>query len=270
MRILFIGDIFGRSGREALQTHLPTLQAKYAPDITIVNADNAAHGRGTSEKICKEFYELGVDVITGGDHVWDQREIIPYISRDPNLLRPLNLPNGTPGNGTVLYQTKTGKTVKVIHILTRVFMPPIDCPFKALDDEIAKDPLGSRADAIFVDCHGEATSEKMALGHHLSGKITALVGSHTHIPTADAHIMAGGTAYMTDAGMTGDFDSVIGVRKDIPMTKFIKNMPGEKFIPANGEATLCGAIIEVKSNGLANAVHPIRMGGILSQNIPEL
>jgi metallophosphoesterase (TIGR00282 family) len=270
MKILFIGDILGRSGREALQTHLPTLQTKYDPDIIIVNGDNAAHGKGISEKICKEMYEWGVDIITGGDHIWDQREIISYISRDPNLLRPLNLPHSTPGQGSVVFQTKTGKTVKVIHVLTRVFMPPIDCPFKTLNAEVTKDSLGGSVDAIFVDCHGEATSEKMALGHHLSGKITGLVGSHTHIPTADAHIMAGGTAYMTDAGMTGDFDSVIGVRKDIPLTRFIKNMPGEKFIPASGEATLCGAIIEVKANGLANAIYPIRMGGILSQSLPEL
>jgi metallophosphoesterase (TIGR00282 family) len=269
MKILFIGDIMCRSGRESLQTHLPTLQTKYAPDITIVNGENSAHGKGITGKICEQFYEWGVDVITTGNHIWDQREIIPYIARDRNLLRPVNFPDGTPGNGSVMFQTKTGKTIKVINVMTRIFMDPLDCPFKALEHEIAKDMLGHTVDAIFVDCHGETTSEKMALGHHLSGKITGLIGTHTHVPTADAHVMAGGTAFMADAGMTGDFDSIIGVRKDIPLTRFTKKMPGEKMIPASGEATLCGALIDVKDNGLANAIHPIRMGGILSQALPE-
>ena len=270
MNILFIGDIMGRSGREALETHLPSLKAKYSPDITIVNVDNAAQGRGVTQKICTQLYDMGADCLTGGNHIWDQREIIPYIDRDRYLLRPMNLPSSVPGTGVLMFDTLSGRRVKVIHLLARVFMDCVDNPFTVAIEEVRKDPIGQGVDAIFVDFHGEATSEKMALAHYLDGQITGLIGTHTHMPTADHHIMEKGTAFMSDAGMTGDFDSVIGMRKDIPLSRFVKNMPGERMIPASGEATLCGAVISVKDNGRAKQIVPIRMGGLLSQSLPDL
>ncbi len=270
MKILFIGDIYGRSGREALEKHLPTLKEKYDPDITIVNGENAAQGRGITRKICEQMYEMGADVITAGNHVWSQREIIPHLDKEKRLLRPINFPNNVPGNGAYIFQTQAGQRIKVIHALGRVFMEPVENPFTFIDKEIENDRIGQNIDAIFVDFHGEASSEKMAMGHYLDGRITGLIGTHTHIPTADYHIMENGSAFMSDAGMTGDYDSVIGARKDIPLTKFIKNMPGEHMIPAGGEGTLCGAIISVKANGKAKSIHPIRMGGILNQSLPDI
>ncbi len=269
MRILFIGDIFGRSGREALEQHLPALKQKLSPDVTIVNGENAANGKGITEKICKEFYKWGVDVITTGNHVWDQREIIPYIARDEKLLRPINFPDGTPGNGLYRHQLNDGRTITIINAMGRLFMDTLDDPFRILLDTVQEEQLGKKATAIFVDFHAETTSEKMSIAHHLDGKVSALVGTHTHIQTADHHIMEHGTAYMTDAGMTGDYDSVIGVRKDIGVHRFVRKMPGEKMIPANGDATLCGALIETNDKtGLATTIEPIRVGGMLSQNMP--
>lgn len=263
MKILFIGDIFGRSGREALQKHLPTLKETHNPDIIIVNGENAANGAGITEKICKEFYDWGVDVITTGNHVWDQREILSYIQRDKNLLRPHNYPQGTPGSGIVTHQIATGEKITIINMMARVFMDSLDDPFQCMENILKDYKLGQNTNAIFVDLHGETTSEKMAFGHHFSGRISALIGTHTHIPTADAHIMQGGTAYQTDAGMTGPFNSVIGVEKEIAIHKFVKKLPGEKFRPAKGEATLCGVIIQTQPNGLAKSISPIKMGGIL-------
>lgn len=269
MKILFIGDIMGRSGREALEKHLPDLKEKLSPDVTIVNGENAANGKGITEKICKEFYDWGVDCITTGNHVWDQREIIPYIARDEKLLRPINFPKGTAGNGLYKFQTAEGQKITIINAMGRLFMDPLDDPFAILKETVEKETLGKTTDAIFVDFHAETTSEKMSIAHHLDGKITGLIGTHTHIQTADHHIMEHGTAYMTDAGMTGDYNSVIGVRKDIGVHRFVKKMPGEKMIPASGEGTLCGAIIETNDQtGLAKGIKPIRIGGLLSETLP--
>ncbi|MDB2682676.1 TIGR00282 family metallophosphoesterase [Alphaproteobacteria bacterium] len=266
MKILFIGDIFGRQGREALQTYLPTLKEKHDPDIVICNGENAAHGLGINPKYCKEFYEWGVDVITTGNHIWDQREIIPYIDKDPNLLRPINYPKGTPGNGSVKYRAANGQDILVINVMGGLFMNQLDDPFQAMKELLEKETLGKTVGAIFVDIHAEATSEKMAMGHYLDGKISAIIGTHTHIPTADHHIMVNGTAFMADAGMTGDYDSIIGVQKEIPLQKFTSKMPGERFRPSSGEATLCGAlVITDDKTGLASSIEPIRVGGRLSQ-----
>lgn len=270
MKILFIGDIFGRSGREALEHHLPKLKEELAPDVVIVNVDNAANGRGITPKQAGEFYELGVDCLTGGDHIWDQRQILSHIDKDPKLLRPINFPPQTPGNGSLLFKTAEGQTCLIIHALGRVFIDPADNPFEAVNKLVEAHPLGKSVDAIFVDFHAEATSEKMAMGQYLNGRVSAVVGSHTHIQTADAHIMSAGTAYMTDAGMTGDYDSVIGARKDIAIHRFIHKTPHpERLIPANGTATLCGAfVITNVKTGLAEKIEPIRRGGILSQTHP--
>lgn len=271
MRILFIGDIYGRSGRDALEKHLPQLRGKLKPDVVIVNGENAAHGIGITEKMCKDFYDLKVDCITSGNHIWDQREIIPYIARDERLLRPINYPAGSPGNGFCKITLNNGDKILIINAMCRVFMDPIDDPFGAVQALVSQEKLGQSVQAIFVDFHGEASSEKMSLAHYLDGRISALVGTHTHIPTADAQILVGGTGYQTDAGMTGDFDSVIGVRKDIPVQKFVKKMPGEKMIPSSGEATLCGTfIITDERTGLCKAIEPVRVGPRLNNTIPEI
>lgn len=270
MRIVFIGDIFGRSGREALQKHLHEIKKKLDPDVIIVNGENAANGAGITEKICKEFYEWGVDVITTGNHIWDQREIIPYIARDEKLLRPINYPEGSPGNGVIRFRTPGGQTITIVNAMCRLFMDAMDDPFAAMKKLTEQERLGQNTDAIFLDFHGETTSEKMSMAHYMDGKVSAVIGTHTHAPTADNQVLPGGTAYMSDAGMTGDYVSVIGVEKEIAMNRFVKKMPGERFRPASGEATLCGAFITTNdATGHAFRIDPIRMGGSLNQTFPD-
>ena len=269
MRLVFIGDIYGRSGREALQKYLPKIKADLSPDVVIVNGDNAANGRGINEKQVKEFYEWGVDCITGGDHIWDQRQIVSYIKNDPKLLRPANHQKDTPGKGFYIVE-KNGRSCLVIHALGRVFIDPLEDPFAAVKEIVDAHPLGRAVDTIFVDFHAEATSEKMAFAHYFDGKVTAVVGSHTHIPTADNHILANGTAYQTDAGMTGDYDSVIGAKKEVPIKKFVTKVPGEKMIPASGDATLCGClVVSDDSTGLAQSIEPFQIGGVLPERWPS-
>ena len=270
MRILFIGDVMGRTGRDALTEHLPNLKDILKTDIVIVNGENSAHGFGITPKICEEFYGCGVDCITTGNHIWDQREIIPYIDKDPKLLRPLNYPAGTMGNGFYIHETASGAKIMIVNAMARLFMDAMDDPFAALDRLVQEYPLKRKVQAIFVDFHGETTSEKMAMAHYLDGRISALVGTHTHIPTADYHIMVNGTAYQTDAGMTGDYDSVIGVRKDISIHRFVRKTPCERMVPADGEATVCGTLIETDDKtGLAVNISAVRVGGRLSSLMPD-
>ena len=269
MRLLFIGDVMGRAGREAVETYLPELQQKLTPDIIVMNGENAAHGRGITEKMCVQFYEMGVDVITTGNHVWDQREILKYITRESALIRPANYPVGTPGNGFFLLE-KDGRRVLVINMMCRLFMDTLDDPFACMETILQDYRLGQNVHAIFVDLHGEATSEKMAFGHHFAGRISAVIGTHTHIPTADAHVMKGGTAYMSDAGMCGDYDSVIGVKKGSAIHRFVKKTPGEHFVPASDHKMLCGALVSLDDQtGLANAIAPVRIGDVLSEVLPD-
>lgn len=269
MRIIFIGDIMGRSGREALEKHLPTLRKELQPDVVIVNGENAANGAGITEKICKEFYEWGVDCITTGNHVWDQREIIPYIARDERLLRPLNFPPGTPGGGLYKHRLNDGRTITIINAMGRLFVDALDDPFRGVREALANEIMGKTTNAVFVDFHAETTSEKMSFAHHLDGRVSAVVGTHTHIPTADAQILDGGTAYQTDAGMSGDYNSVIGVETEIAMHRFVKKMPGERMRPAKGEGTLCGCYIVTNDNtGRALSIEPIQIGGRLAQQRP--
>ncbi len=272
MRILFIGDIMGRAGREALAKYLPDLRKNLQVDITIVNGENAAHGRGITEKFCKEFYALGADVITSGNHIWDQREILKYITRDNRLLRPANYPKPTtPGNGLYLHEFSDGRKILVVNLMCRLFMDALDDPFRAMEDILSEYKLGLNCNAIFVDLHGETTSEKMSFGHHFAGKISAVIGTHTHIPTADARIIKGGTAYMSDAGMCGDYDSVIGVKKEMAIARFVKKLPGEHFIPASENMTLCGALVITNDNtGKAKQIEPIIIGDTLKQAMPVL
>jgi len=270
VKILFCGDVMGRPGREAVKTHVPGLRHDFALDLVVVNAENAAHGAGLTERLCGEFYECGVDILTTGNHVWDQRELIPYIDRDPCVLRPANFPAGTPGAGWRLHPVSGGRNVLVINLMGRLFMDALDDPFAGLDAILADHLLAAGAAAILVDFHAEASSEKMALGHFADGRVSAVFGTHSHIPTADAQILPGGTAYQTDAGMCGDYDSVIGLQKGPAVRRFVTKMPGERPQVAEGEGTLCGILLETDDNsGLARRVEPVRIGGRLASHLPR-
>ena len=264
MKVLFCGDIVGRSGREAVIRNVPKLREQLGLDFVVVNGENAAAGFGITAKICAELHNAGVDCITTGNHVWDQRDIVGYIAQDKRLLRPLNFPPGTPGWGADLFETRRGQKIVVMNVMCRLFMEPLDDPFRAVDAEIAKYALGRSAHCILVDVHGEATSEKQSMGHHCDGRVTAVLGTHSHIPTADCWVLPGGTAYQTDVGMCGDYDSVIGMKKEAAVLRFIRKMPGDRLTPAEGEGTLCAALFETDDKtGLAKSVRPIRVGGRL-------
>src|SRR5689334_8197587 len=269
MRLLFVGDVVGRSGRAAVTERLPALKRDWKLDCVIVNGENAAGGFGITEPIYNEIIEAGADVISGGNHSWDQREALTFIARAPRLIRPHNYPPGTPGRGMVLLDTPSGARVLVINLMGRIFMDPLDDPFAAVERELSACPLKGAADAIVVDIHCEATSEKQAMGHFCDGRASLVVGTHTHAPTADQRVLAGGTAFVSDVGMTGDFDSVIGMNKDEPLNRFLRKIPGSKFEPANGPATLCALAVETDdASGLALKVGAVRLGGILEQAMP--
>lgn len=270
MRLLFIGDIVGRAGREAVAAHLPGLRESLALDFVIANGENAAHGFGITGKICGELYELGVDAITLGNHAWDQREALTYIEGDARLLRPANFPPGTPGRGSGLFERGDERRVLVINVLGRVFMDALDDPFAAVEAALAACPLREGADAIVIDVHAEATSEKMAMGHFADGRASLVIGTHSHVPTADTQVLPGGTAFQTDAGATCDYDSVIGMDKDEPLNRFLRKIPQGRFTPAEGEATLCGIYVETDDkSGLAIRAEPVRLGGRLAQTVPQ-
>ncbi|WP_343562227.1 TIGR00282 family metallophosphoesterase [Kiloniella sp. b19] len=271
MRLMFCGDVVGRSGRDAIAAHLPVLKKDLSLDFVVVNGENAASGFGMTEKICNQFFEAGADVVTGGNHSWDQRECISYIEREPRLLRPMNFPEGTPGKGAAVFDAPGNRKVLVMNAMARLFMDPLDDPFAAVRKIMDRVKIGHNVDAVILDFHGEATSEKVAMGHYLDGKASLVVGTHTHIPTADHQILVGGTAFQTDAGMTGDYDSVIGMNKEVPVQRFLKKMPTERMRPADGEATLCGIFVETDDEtGLARRVEPVRVGGRLSQMVPAV
>jgi 2',3'-cyclic-nucleotide 2'-phosphodiesterase len=272
VRILFCGDVMGRSGRAVVKAEVPRLKRALALDFVVVNAENAAGGFGLTERLCGEFYECGVDVLTTGNHVWDQREIIPYIGRDPRLLRPANFPRGTPGAGSCFCPGTAGHSLLVINLMGRLFMEALDDPFARLDELLAEHELGIAVSAILVDFHAEASSEKMALAHHADGRVSAVLGTHTHVPTADAQILPGGTAYQTDAGMCGDYDSVIGLQKGPAVRRFVTKLPGERRPDvADGAATLCAIFCETDPrSGLARHVEPVRIGGRLEPRLPAL
>ncbi|NNG03328.1 MAG: YmdB family metallophosphoesterase [Inquilinus sp.] len=270
MRLLFLGDIVGRSGRQAALQQLPVLRRRLGIDFAVINAENAAGGFGITAKIAAELYEAGADCLTTGNHVWDQREIIGQIDGDHRLLRPLNFPAGTPGRGATVLEGRGGHRVMVVNAMARLFMDPLDDPFPAVDGVLEDSAMPGDVDAVLVDFHGEATSEKMAMGHHLDGRVTLVVGTHSHVPTADAQVLPGGTAYQTDAGMCGDYDSVIGMKKEPAIARFLKKMPGERLTPAEAAATLCGLVVETDpATGLAVAVEPLRLGGRLQPAWPS-
>ncbi len=270
MRILFVGDVVGRSGRAAVSEHLPRMIHDWSLDLVVVNGENAAGGFGITEAIYQELIDAGADAITLGNHAWDQREALVFIERAPRLLRPANFTSGTPGRGSALIDTKTGGRALIVNAIGRVFMTPFDDPFATLGRELDACPLHQGADAIVVDFHGEASSEKQAIGFFCDGRASLVVGTHTHVPTADHQILPGGTAYMTDAGMTGDYDSIIGMQKEEPLRRFTSGIPSSRFEPALGPATFSGIAVETDdASGLAVKIAPVRLGGRLVSTLPE-
>lgn len=270
MRLIFIGDVLGRSGRKAVSDHLQKIRDKFDADLVVVNGENAAGGFGITEAIFNELRGAGADVVTLGNHAFDQREALVFIAREEALLRPVNYPAGTPGKGAGLFSTAKGQQVLVMNVMGRVMMDALDDPFAAVERELAACPLGAGCDAAIIDMHCEATSEKMAMGHFADGRASLVVGTHTHIPTADHQIFPGGTAYQSDAGMTGCYDSVIGMDKEEPLKRFLTKVPGGRMTPATGEATLCGLAVETDDKtGLATKLAPIRVGGRLQPVLPD-
>jgi 2',3'-cyclic-nucleotide 2'-phosphodiesterase len=264
VRLLFLGDVVGRAGRKAVVEALPGLRKQYQLDFVIVNAENSAAGFGITETIFNDLIDAGADAVTLGNHAFDQKDALVFIDRHPNLIRPLNFPKGTPGRGASLIKAKSGAEVLVINAMGRVFMTELDCPFRAIDNEVSAAPLSTAADAIFIDFHAEATSEKQALAHFLDGRVSAVVGTHTHSPTADDRVLPGGTAYMSDAGMCGDYHSVLGMDLEEPVNRFLTRIPKNRFEPALGPATVAGFAVDIDdTTGLATQCGALRLGGVL-------
>jgi 2',3'-cyclic-nucleotide 2'-phosphodiesterase len=265
MRFLFLGDVVGRAGRKAVLELLPSLRRRWTLDFVVINGENAAGGFGITEQIFQDLIDAGADVVTLGNHAFDQKETLVYIARQERLIRPLNFPKGTPGKGASLFRAKNGADVLVVNALGRVFMTELDCPFRAIDAEVAACGLKRGCDAVFVDFHAETTSEKQALSHFLDGRISAFAGTHTHVPTADERILPNGTAYISDAGMCGDYHSVLGMEIEEPINRFLTRIPRERFEPALGPATLSGLAVEIDDkSGLATRLSAVRIGGVLS------
>ncbi len=260
MKLLFCGDVVGRSGRDVITKQVPRLKVELGLDFIIVNGDNAASGFGISPQICKDFYAAGVDVITGGDHIWDQKEIVPYLATEKRLLRPANFPEKTPGLGYGIYTSTTGKKLLVLHLLGQVFHKEhTNCPFLLADQVVSAVRMGVQVAGILIDFHAEATSEKTAMGQYMDGRVSAVVGSHTHVPTGDARVLKKGTAYQTDAGMCGDYDSVIGFNLESPIERFLTKISKARLEPASGEGVLCGFLVDInEATGLAKSCEAVQ------------
>jgi hypothetical protein len=266
MNILFLGDIVGRSGRDAVLAALPGLRQRLSLDLVVINAENASHGFGLAPAMADALFAAGADVLTLGNHAWDRKEMLGYVETQPRVIRPLNFAPGTPGQGSVVVELPRGRRVLVLQAQARLYMEPSDDPFRLTAELLGKHRLGTTVDAIVADIHGEATSEKMAYGHSFDGRVSLVVGTHTHVPTADTRILPGGTAYQTDAGMCGDYDSVIGMDKGTAAARFWRRVPGERLAPADGEATLCGVFVATDDRtGLALRAEALRIGGCLQQ-----
>ncbi len=270
MRLLFLGDVMGRAGRRAIIENLPRIRAEWALDFVVVNAENATGGMGLNRSHAQLLLDAGADCLTLGDHAFDQKDMLGAIEQEGRILRPLNYARTAPGAGARLFGAPGGRKVLVVQALGQVFMRrPFADPFSAVEKVLNAHPLGSRASAIIIDFHAEATSEKMAMAHWCDGRASVVVGTHTHVPTADTRILPGGTAAQTDAGMCGDYNSVIGMEKAEPMRRFITGMQKERFTPANGEATLSGIFVETDdATGKAVEAAPIRVGGVLQRAAP--
>ncbi len=269
MKILFVGDIVGRAGRAAAMAELPGLRERLGLDAVIVNAENAAGGFGLTAAIAADLFAAGADLLTLGNHAWDQRELIGHIQTEPRIIRPLNMQPGTPGQGVGNCRTARGRRIVVLQVMGRLFTGLYGDPFAHLETALGSWFLGGNADAIIVDVHAEATSEKAAIGHFLDGRVSLVVGTHTHVPTADYRVLPGGTAYISDVGMTGDYDSVIGMDKAISLERWRSSVPGPRLQPAGGAATLCAILVETDpKTGLATGITPLRLGGSLERTSP--
>lgn len=270
MKLLFLGDVMGRAGRRAVADHLPRLRADWRLDFVVVNGENATGGMGLSAAHAGGLFEAGADVVTLGDHAFDQKDMLQHAESEARIIRPLNYAASAPGRGARLFDAPGGRKVLVVQALGQVFMKrPFENPFSAIEPVLKRYPRGGQAQAVLVDMHCEATSEKMAMGHFCDGRASLVVGTHTHVPTADAMILPGGTAYLTDAGMCGDYHSVIGMEKGEPMRRFVTGMPKARFTPAMGEATLSGVYVETDDrSGAATRVEMVRVGGHLQQAGP--
>ncbi len=271
MRFLFLGDMVGKSGRTAVWEKLPGLRSDFNLDFVVVNGENAAGGFGITKSIFEQTLDAGADVVTTGNHVWDQREALEFAGRQERFLRPVNYPSGTPGRGAGVYVAENGARVMVTNIMGRVFMhPELDDPFQAGERELAACPLGEQADAVIVDFHAEATSEKICFAHFVDGRASLVVGTHTHCPTADHQILNGGTGYLSDAGMCGDYDSSLGMDKEEPINRFLSKVAKGRFEAATGPATLCGVAVEISDRtGLAEKIAPLRLGPRLGEVMPD-
>ena len=271
MRILFVGDVIGRAGRQAIRTHLPSCISRWRVDLTIVNGENAADaGFGITRPIYDEILAAGADAVTLGNHSWNRKEALQFIDDCPRLVRPINYLAGTPGTGAVLIEAKNGRRALVINALGRLFMEPVEDPFCRIAAELDANPLGRAVQATIVDFHCEATGEKHAAGHFCDGRASLVVGTHTHTPSADDRILPGGTAFMTDVGMTGDYNSIVGMAREEPLRRFTTGIPLGRFEPASGEATLCAVLVETdEHSGLALSIAPIRIGGCLKPVLPS-
>ncbi len=258
MKVLVIGDIMGEPGRRVVMRWVPRLVGQQGIDVVVANGENVAGGFGITPDLADELFDLGVAVITTGNHAWDKKEIVEYFKREPRLLRPANYPSGVPGQGAIVVEAASGEKVAILHLMGRAFLPTIDCPFQTAHREVAR--LKQQTAAIVVDMHAEATSEKMAMGHYLDGQVTAVVGTHTHVQTADEQMFPKGTAYLTDIGMTGPIHSVIGIKKELAIEKFLTGMP-RRFEVASGPALFCAALIELDAQlGKAIRIERLRLG----------
>lgn len=267
MRILFLGDVFGRNARETLASALKGIREEFKLDFVVVNGENATQGKGINPKHAEDLLKSGIDCMTLGDHAFDQRSLLSTLDASPNILRPLNLGRGLPGKGYGIFKTERGKRVLVITALGQVFMKqPFDNPIRFVEEVLGKYPLGAGVDAILIDFHCEATSEKMIAGRLWDGRVSLVAGTHTHIPTRDARILPGGTGYITDVGMCGDYNSIIGMDPTVPMERFSAGFSKGKMIPANDSVTLCGVVIETDDRtGLPVSIKQLLRGGILGE-----
>lgn len=260
MKIIYCGDVVARPGREAVLNNIPKLKELYKPDAILVNVENAAHGFGATPGICRDFLNAGVDALITGNHVWNQRELLPFLNDCKKIIRPLNYGSSLPGKGAIEIETANGKRLLIAQVVGRLFMEAVDCPAQAIDNLLQSCNLGKNIDAIFVDIHAEATSEKLSFGYYLDGRVSAVAGTHTHVPTADARIMPKGTAYITDVGMCGDYESVLGFDREEPINRLLRKYTGNRLLPAKGTGTLFGIFIETDDKtGLATSIQQIKL-----------
>jgi len=260
MRFFYCGDVVARPGREVVARYLPTLKSTYKTDVVLINVENSAHGFGVTPGICREFIAKGADILVTGNHFLNQREIIPYLQECPVIIRPANIPQENPGRGHTVFELPDGRKILVIQVLGRLFMEAVDCPVQAIEKILSSYVMGKNIDAVFVDIHAEATSEKLSLGYYLDGRVSCVAGTHTHVPTADARVLPQGTAYITDVGMCGNYNSILGFEKEAPINRLCRRYSADRLTPAQGNGTLYGIIVETDDHtGLAKSIEQIRL-----------